>query len=220
MIRVVLVDDQPLVRAGFRALLDSEEDIDVVGEADDGAAALELVGATAPEVVLMDIRMPVMDGLDATRRIVADQRLSAVKVIMLTTFEFDEYVFESLQAGASGFLVKHTVPAELVRAVRVVAAGEALLSPSVTRRLIQKFTSRPTFAGVGTGMESLTGREREVVALVAEGLANREIAEELVISPETARTHVGRAMTKLNARDRAQLVVFAYQSGLVRASGR
>jgi DNA-binding NarL/FixJ family response regulator len=220
MIRVVLVDDQPLVRAGFRALLDSEDDIEVVGEADDGAAGLEVVRATTPAVVLMDIRMPVMDGLDATRRIVADQHLSDVKVVMLTTFEFDEYVFESLRAGASGFLVKHTVPAELVRAVRVVAAGEALLSPSVTRRLIQRFTSRPTFAGVGAGMEPLTDREREVVALVAEGLSNREIAAELVISPETARTHVGRAITKLGARDRAQLVVFAYQSGLVRAAGQ
>jgi DNA-binding NarL/FixJ family response regulator len=220
MIRVVLVDDQPLVRAGFRVLLEGEEDIEVVGEADDGAGALEIVSATTPSVVLMDIRMPVMDGLEATRRIVADERLSGVRVVMLTTFEFDEYVFDSLRAGASGFLVKHTQPAEFVRAVRVVAAGDALLSPGATRRLIEEFASRPSFAG-GTPrmMEALTHREREVVALVAEGLSNHEIAEELVISPETARTHVSRAMTKLDARDRAQLVVFAYQSGLVRTSG-
>jgi DNA-binding NarL/FixJ family response regulator len=219
MIRAVLVDDQPLVRAGFRVLLDGEEDIEVVGEADDGVAALELIGALKPDVVLMDIRMPSMDGLEATRRIVADEKLSGVKVVMLTTFELDEYVFDSLRAGAAGFLVKHTEPSEFVRAVRVVAAGEALLSPSVTRRLISEFTSRPSIAGVGA-MELLTEREREVVALVAEGLSNREIAEELVISPETARTHVSRAMTKLNARDRAQLVVFAYQSGLARSSDR
>jgi DNA-binding NarL/FixJ family response regulator len=219
MIRAVLVDDQPLVRAGFRVLLDGEEDIEVVGEADDGVAALELIGALKPDVVLMDIRMPSMDGLEATRRIVADEKLSGVKVVMLTTFELDEYVFDSLRAGAAGFLVKHTEPSEFVRAVRVVAAGEALLSPSVTRRLISEFTSRPSIAGVGA-MELLTEREREVVALVAEGLSNREIAEELVISPETARTHVSRAMTKLNARDRAQLVVFAYQIGLARSSDR
>jgi DNA-binding NarL/FixJ family response regulator len=219
MIRVVLVDDQPLVRAGFRVLLDGEEDIEVVGEADDGVAAVELVTELKPDVVLMDIRMPAMDGLEATRRIVADEDLSGVKVVMLTTFELDEYVFDSLRAGASGFLVKHTVPSEFVRAVRVVAAGEALLSPSVTRRLISEFTSRPAIAGV-EAMELLTEREREVVALVAEGLSNREIAEELVISPETARTHVSRAMVKLNARDRAQLVVFAYQGGLARSSDR
>lgn len=221
MIRVVLVDDQPLVRAGFRVLLEGEEDIEVVGEADDGATALELVTASKPDVVLMDIRMPALDGLEATRRIVADEELSGVKVVMLTTFELDEYVFDSLRAGASGFLVKHTEPSEFVRAVRVVAAGEALLSPSVTRRLIKEFTSRPAIAGVGSGaLDLITEREREVVGLVAEGLSNSEIAEELVISPETARTHVSRAMTKLNARDRAQLVVFAYQSGLARSSDR
>ncbi len=216
MTRVVLADDQALVRAGFRVLLDSEDGIEVVGEAGDGQAALDVVRSTVPDVVLMDIRMPGLDGLEATRRIVADPALESVKVLMLTTFELDEYVFEALRSGASGFLVKHTEPAELVRAVRVVAAGEALLSPGVTRRLIQEFASRPARTTVtSANMDLLTDREREVVALVAEGLNNDEIAEELVVSPATARTHVSRAMMKLHARDRAQLVVFAYQSGLV-----
>ena len=216
MIRVALADDQALVRAGFRSLLETEEGIDVVGEADDGAAAMELVRETVPDVVLMDIRMPGLDGLEATRRITADEALAAVRVLILTTFELDEYVFEALRAGASGFLVKHTQPAELVRAVRVVAGGEALLSPGVTRRLIAEFASRPARAGATPSeMAVLTDREREVVALVAEGLNNDEIARELVVSPATARTHVSRAMMKLHARDRAQLVVFAYQSGLV-----
>ena len=217
MIRVVLADDQQLVRAGFRMLLDTEDGIEVVGEADDGAAAVELVRAATPDVVLMDVRMPGMDGLDATRAITADPALAAVKVLILTTFDLDEYVFEALRAGASGFLVKHTEPAELVRAVRVVAAGEALLSPGVTRRLIAEFTSRPSRnEATPASMKVLTDREREVVALVADGLSNDEIAEELVVSPATARTHVSRAMMKLHARDRAQLVVLAYQSGLVR----
>ena len=217
MIRVVLADDQPLVRAGFRMLLDAEDDIEVVGEAGDGAAAVELVRSLRPDVVLMDIRMPGVDGLEALRRITADDSVSAVKVLVLTTFELDEYVFEALRLGASGFLVKHTQPADLVRAVREVAAGEALLSPSVTRRLIQEFASRPPRPETTPrSMEVLTEREREVVALVAQGLTNDEIAEELFVSPATARTHVSRAMVKLNARDRAQLVVFAYQSGLVR----
>ena len=216
MIRVVLADDQALVRAGFRMLLDGEDGIEVVGEAGDGEAVLDVVRATVPDVVLMDIRMPVVDGLEATRRIVADPALEGVKVLMLTTFELDEYVFEALRSGASGFLVKHTEPAELVRAVRVVADGEALLSPGVTRRLIHHFASRPARSTVTSAtMELLTDREREVVSLVAEGLSNEEIAEELVVSPATARTHVSRAMMKLHARDRAQLVVFAYQSGLV-----
>jgi DNA-binding NarL/FixJ family response regulator len=216
VIRVALADDQALVRAGFRSLLETEDGIMVVGEADDGSHALELVRETMPDVVLMDIRMPGLDGLEATRRITADAALAAVRVLVLTTFELDEYVFEALRAGASGFLVKHTDPAELVRAVRVVADGEALLSPSVTRRLIAKFASSPARPGASPEqMARLTDREREVVALVAEGLNNDEIARELFVSPATARTHVSRAMMKLHARDRAQLVVFAYQSGLV-----
>lgn len=217
LIRVVLADDQPLVRAGFRMLLDADDGIEVVGEADDGAAAVALVKARQPDVVLMDIRMPGVDGLEALSRITADAALAAVKVLVLTTFELDEYVFEALRRGASGFLVKHTQPGDLVRAVREVAAGEALLSPSVTRRLIREFASRPARPDlVPPSMEVLTDREREVVALVAQGLTNDEIAAELVMSPATARTHVSRAMVKLHARDRAQLVVFAYQSGLVR----
>jgi DNA-binding NarL/FixJ family response regulator len=217
VIRVVLVDDQPLVRAGFRMLLDIEDDIEVVGEAGDGHAALELLRESVPDVVLMDVRMPVLDGLEALARIDADPALDGVKVLVLTTFELDEYVFEALRLGASGFLVKHTQPADLVRAVREVAAGEALLSPSVTRRLIGEFTSRPTRPQLAPReMAVLTDREREVVALVAQGMTNDEIAAELVVSPATARTHVSRAMVKLHARDRAQLVVFAYQTGLVR----
>jgi DNA-binding NarL/FixJ family response regulator len=217
VIRVVLADDQPLVRAGFRMLLDAEDDITVVGEADNGAAALELVRTLTPDVVLMDIRMPGVDGLEALRRITADPELADVRVLVLTTFELDEYVFEAVRLGASGFLVKHTQPADLVRAVREVAAGEALLSPSVTRRLIQEFAARPVRPELTPRtMDVLTEREREVVALVAQGLTNDEIASELILSPATARTHVSRAMVKLHARDRAQLVVFAYQSGLVR----
>ena len=217
MIRVVLADDQPLVRAGFRMLLDAEDDIAVVGEADNGAAALDLVRALRPDVVLMDIRMPGVDGLEALRQITGDPALEGVRVLVLTTFELDEYVFEAVRLGASGFLVKHTQPADLVRAVREVAAGEALLSPSVTRRLIQEFAARPVRPDLTPPtMDVLTDREREVVALVAQGLTNDEIASELVLSPATARTHVSRAMVKLHARDRAQLVVFAYQSGLVR----
>jgi DNA-binding NarL/FixJ family response regulator len=217
VIRIVLADDQPLVRAGFRMLLDAEDDIDVVGEADDGAEALALTASLLPDVVLMDVRMPGMDGLEALRKISADDALTGVKVLVLTTFELDEYVFEAIRFGASGFLVKHTQPADLVRAVREVYAGEALLSPSVTRRLIEEFTSRPLRPDLTPpSMSLLTDREREVVALVALGLTNDEIAHELVVSPATARTHVSRAMVKLHARDRAQLVVFAYQSGLVR----
>jgi DNA-binding NarL/FixJ family response regulator len=219
VIRVVLADDQPLVRAGFGMILGAEDDIEVIGEADDGATAVRLVGSLKPELVLMDIRMPGVDGLAATRQIVGDETLAGVKVLILTTFELDEYVFEALRSGASGFLVKHTHPADLVRAVREVAAGEALLSPSVTRRLIAEFVSRPARpALIPPTMQLLTEREREVVALVAQGLTNDEIAAELVLSPATVRTHVSRAMVKLHARDRAQLVVFAYQSGLVRPS--
>jgi DNA-binding NarL/FixJ family response regulator len=218
VIRVALADDQPLVRAGFAMILSAEEDIEVVGEASDGRAALALVRQTEPDVILMDIRMPEGDGLDATRRIIAEPDLRRVRVLILTTFELDEYVFEALRCGASGFLVKHTEPAELVRAVRQVAAGEALLSPGVTRRLISEFVRRsPGPAQVdSSSLDELTEREREVVSLVALGLKNHEIAAELVISPATARTHVSRAMIKVGARDRAQLVVLAYQSGLIR----
>jgi DNA-binding NarL/FixJ family response regulator len=213
---VVLADDQALVRAGFRALLDAQEDIDVVGEADDGEEAIQLAKTLVPDVVLMDIRMPGLDGLAATRAIAADDRLSSVHIVILTTFELDEYVFEALRAGASGFLVKDTEPVELIRAVRAVAAGEALLSPGVTRRLIAEFATRAKEPARAPELDHLTDREREVMALVAEGLTNDEIAERLFMSPATAKTHVSRAMIKLNARDRAQLVVFAYESGLVR----
>jgi DNA-binding NarL/FixJ family response regulator len=217
VIRVLLADDQSLVRAGFAMILDAEDDIEVVGEADDGATAVELVTALKPDVVLMDVRMPGVDGLEATRRIAGDDALTDVKILILTTFELDEYVFEALRAGAGGFLVKHTHPGDLVRAVREVARGEALLSPSVTRRLIAEFVARPTRPDLApASMAVLTEREREIVALAAQGLTNDEIAAELVLSPATARTHVSRAMVKLHARDRAQLVVFAYQSGLVR----
>jgi DNA-binding NarL/FixJ family response regulator len=216
VIRLVLADDQALVRAGFRLILEHEDDMAVVGEAGDGEAAVELVRASQPDVVLMDVRMPGVDGLEATRRIASDPTLGAIRVLILTTFELDEYVFEALRAGASGFLVKHTDPAELVRAVRAVAAGDALLSPSVTRRLIAEFVARPSRPPAQpASMAVLTDREREVVALVAEGLSNDGIAERLVVSPATARTHVSRALMKLGARDRAQLVVLAFQSGLV-----
>jgi DNA-binding NarL/FixJ family response regulator len=216
VIRVVVADDQVLVRTGFVALLDAEDDIEVVGQAGTGAEAVDLALTRRPDVVLMDIRMPEMDGLTATRRIADDPDLAGVKVLVLTTFELDEYVYEALRAGASGFLVKHTEPAELLRAVRVVADGEALLSPGVTRRLISAFAERPTTAVEPDPRtaELLTAREREAVALVAEGLSNEEIAERWVVSNATVRTHVSRAMTKLNARDRAQLVVFAYRNGL------
>jgi len=217
MIRVLLADDQAMVRAGFRMLLEVEHDIEVIAEADDGNAALGLIASLVPDVVLMDIRMPGLDGLETLRRMAADHTLSTVKVLVLTTFEIDEYVFEAIRLGASGYLVKHTKPGDLVRAVREVAAGDALLSPSVTRRLIEEFAARPTRPQlVPPSMGRLTDREAEVVALVAHGLTNDEIAAELTITTATARTHVSRAMTKLNARDRAQLVVFAYQTGLVR----
>jgi DNA-binding NarL/FixJ family response regulator len=217
VIRVVVADDQALVRTGFVALLAAEEDIDVVGEAGTGTEAVAMALAQRPDVVLMDIRMPAMDGLTATREIVEHPDLDGVRVLVLTTFELDEYVYEALRAGASGFLVKHTEPAELIRAVRVVAEGEALLSPGVTRRLISAFAERPAAATVEPDArvaELLTAREREVVALVADGLSNEEIAARWVVSNATVRTHVSRAMTKLNARDRAQLVVFAYRTGL------
>jgi DNA-binding NarL/FixJ family response regulator len=216
MIRVLLADDQALVRAGFRALLDAQDDIEVVGEAGDGEAALRMVADLTPDLVLMDIRMPGVDGLSTTRQIAADERLAGVRVVILTTFGLDEYVFEAIRSGASGFLVKDTDPAELVQAVRVVAAGEALLSPSVTRRLIEEFAARAKEPHAAGDLQRLTDREREVVALVGEGLSNEEIGERLVVSPATAKTHVSRAMRELRARDRAQLVVIAYESGLVR----
>ena len=219
VIRVVLADDQALVRAGFRALLDAQDDIEVVGEANDGDEAVRLVRRLAPDVVLMDIRMPGTDGLAATRAIAGDERLSDARIIILTTFELDEYVFEAIRSGASGFLVKDTEPVELLRAVRAVADGDALLSPSVTRRLIGEFANKTRESRPAPTLDVLTEREREVMALVAEGLTNDEIAERLYVSPMTAKTHVSRAMTKLGARDRAQLVVFAYESGLVRPSG-
>ena len=216
-VRVLVADDQALVRAGFVALLAAQDDVDVVGEAADGEQAVELALRLRPDVVLMDIRMPGLDGLAATRRIVAAPQLADARVVVLTTFELDEYVFEALRSGASGFLVKSTEPADLVRAVRVVAAGEALLSPSVTRRLIAEYAARarPTPAPAGA-LGALTDREREVLALVAQGLSNEEIAERLVLSRATARTHVSRMLAKVGARDRTQLVVLAYESGLVR----
>jgi DNA-binding NarL/FixJ family response regulator len=219
VIRVVLADDQALVRAGFRALLDAQDDIEVVGEANDGDEAVRLVRRLAPDVVLMDIRMPGTDGLAATKAIAGDERLSDARIIILTTFELDEYVFEAIRSGASGFLVKDTEPVELLRAVRAVADGDALLSPSVTRRLIGEFANKTRESRPAPTLDVLTEREREVMALVAEGLTNDEIAERLYVSPMTAKTHVSRAMTKLGARDRAQLVVFAYESGLVRPAG-
>ena len=244
MIRVLLADDQALVRAGFRALLESADDISIVAEAQNGGAAVALVRELTPDVVLMDLNMPEVDGLTATGRITADPSLAAVKVVVLTTFDDDEHVFAALRAGASGFLVKDIEPEELLQAVRVVARGDALLAPSVTRSLIAAFARQPAQepaaraagAGVGpgapaassgdaravarqVGLASLTDREREVVALVAAGLSNDEIAARLVVSPLTAKTHVSRSMTKLAARDRAQLVVIAYEHGLAGPGG-
>jgi DNA-binding NarL/FixJ family response regulator len=215
-IRVALADDQALVRAGFRALLNAQADIEVVAEAADGDEAVKVARELRPDVILMDIRMPGTDGLEATRTISSDGSLAEVHILILTTFEEDEYVFEAIRVGASGFLVKDTEPAELVHAVRVVARGDALLSPGVTRRLIAEFASKAKKVSPATALDVLTDREREVVALVGEGLTNDEIAARLVVSPATAKTHVSRAMIKLAARDRAQLVVLAYESGLVR----
>jgi DNA-binding NarL/FixJ family response regulator len=216
VIRVLLADDQTLVRAGFRSLLDAQDDIEVVGEAVDGEEALRLAADLKPDLVLMDIRMPGMDGLAATRTIATDPGLDDVRVVILTTFGVDEYVFEAIRAGASGFLVKDTEPAELIQAVRVVARGDALLSPGITRRLIEEFAAHAKDPRLTAELGQLTDREREVMALVAEGLSNSDIARRLFVSPATAKTHVGRVMAKLGVHDRAQLVVLAYESGLVR----
>lgn len=216
-VRVVVVDDQPLVRMGLRTLINSEDDLELVGEGEDGRSGLELIRRVRPDVVLMDIRMPRLDGIAALRAVVADPALTGVRVIVLTTFETDEHVFDALQAGAAGFLIKDSEPADMLRAIRLVAAGESLLSPSVTRRVIASFTARgPVHRAGHERLGELTEREREVLALIGEGLSNHEIGARLVVSPATARTHVSRVMTKLGARDRAQLVVIAYQSGLVR----
>ncbi|MEV4682531.1 response regulator transcription factor [Streptomyces kurssanovii] len=222
MIRVLLVDDQRLLRSGFRALLDLEDDIEVVGEAGDGLEGLALAREHLPDIALIDIQMPVVDGIEATRRIAADPALAGVHVVILTNYGFDEYVFEALRAGAAGFLVKDIVPEDFLHAVRVAARGDALLAPSITRKLINRYVNQPlrTATGTGTGLEELTNREREAVALVAQGLSNDEIADHMVISPLTAKTHINRAMAKLHARDRAQLVVLAYESGLVAPRGR
>ncbi|MER6161750.1 response regulator transcription factor [Streptomyces sp. NPDC001868] len=215
MIRVLLVDDQPLIRSGFRALLDLEDDIEVVAEAADGQEGLALIKEQLPDVVLIDIQMPVMDGIEATRHIAADPALAGVHVVVLTNYGLDEYVFDALRAGAAGFLVKDIVPEDFLHAVRVAARGDALLAPAITRKLIDRYVTQPHPTRAGSGLEELTSREREAVALAAQGLSNEEIADRLVISPLTAKTHINRAMAKLHARDRAQLVVLAYESGLV-----
>ncbi|WP_448322083.1 response regulator [Streptomyces sp. CO7] len=216
MIRVLLADDQTLVRAGFRSILEGEDDIQVVGEAKDGSEAVALAAAERPDVVLMDIRMPVLDGLEATRRIVTDPGLPDVRVVILTTFDVDEHIYEAIKGGAGGFLLKDTEPAELIHAVRVVARGDALLAPAITRRLIAEFAGRISAPPPALELDALTAREREVLQLVARGLSNEDIAARLVISHATAKTHVSRVLAKLGVRDRAQLVVLAYETGLVR----
>jgi DNA-binding NarL/FixJ family response regulator len=218
-IRVAVVDDQPLIRTGLRTLLEHAGGVEIVGEAGDGDSGVALVRRHRPDVVLMDIRMPVLDGIEATRRITADEALRAVRVVVLTTFDLDEYVYAALRAGASGFLLKDDAPEDILAAIRVVAAGEALLAPRITHRLIEEFAQRPEAAPAPSPspeLAALTERELEVLALVGRGLANAEIAERLFVSPATAKTHVSHIMTKLYARDRAQLVVLAYESGLVR----
>ncbi|MER7457431.1 response regulator transcription factor [Micromonospora sp. NPDC126480] len=221
MIRVLLVDDQPLIRSGFRALLDAEDDITVVAEAADGGAGVALARRHLPDLALIDVQMPVVDGIEATRRIAADPALAGVHVVILTNYGLDEYVFHALRAGAAGFLVKDILPEDFLHAVRVAARGDALLAPSITRKLIDRYVTQPPPTDAAAALAQLTTREREAVALVALGLSNDEIAGRMVISPVTAKTHVNRAMTKLRARDRAQLVVLAYESGLVvpRTSG-
>ncbi|MFE6511176.1 response regulator [Nocardioides sp. NPDC057767] len=220
MIRVLLVDDQPLIRSGFRAFLNIEDDIEVVAEAGNGLEAVALAREHLPDVAMVDIQMPVADGLEATRRIAADPSLGGVHVVILTNYGMDEYVLEALRAGAAGFLVKDIQPEDFVHGVRVAARGDALLAPSVTRALIDQYIAQPSPAAAPLGLAELTNREREAVALVARGMTNDEVAEAMVISVLTAKTHINRAMTKLHARDRAQLVVIAYETGLVRAPRR
>ncbi len=215
MIRVLLVDDQPLIRSGFRALLDIEDDIEVVAEAADGSEGVALARQHLPDIALIDIQMPVVDGIEATRRIAADTALAAVHVVILTNYGLDEYVFNALRAGAAGFLVKDIQPEDFLHAVRVAARGDALLAPSITRKLINRYVTQPLSTSTSTGLTELTNREREAVTLVAHGLSNDQIANRMVITPLTAKTHINRAMTKLHARDRAQLVILAYESGLV-----
>lgn len=219
MIRVLLVDDQPLIRAGFRALLDAEDDLEVVAEAADGEEAVDAATRQLPDVALLDIQMPGTDGIEATRRIAADPRLDGTRVVMLTNYGFDEHVYDSLRAGAAGFLVKDIDPADLLHGVRTAARGDALLAPAITRRLIQEFVARPVRLPSPDVLAELTHREREVLSLVAKGMTNDEIAVHMVISPSTAKTHVSRTMVKTGARDRAQLVVLAYESGLVSVRG-
>src|SRR5215211_5900185 len=217
-IRVVVADDQVLVRSGFTMLLSGESDIEVVGEASNGVEAVALAASVHPDVMLMDVRMPVMDGLEATRRISGDPSMAPTRIVILTTFDLDEYVHEGLRAGASGFLLKDTMPVELLTAVRVVAAGDALIAPRITRRLIEEFARRPglpTSAAAGTALQQLTGREREVLELVAKGQSNAEIAAALYVSHATVKPHVSRLLMKLDARDRAQLVMIAYETGVV-----
>jgi DNA-binding NarL/FixJ family response regulator len=215
VISVLLADDQPLIRSGFRALLDNEDDIEVVAEAADGGEAVALAQRHRPDIALVDVQMPLVDGIEATRRIAADPALAGVHVVILTNYGLDEYVFTALRAGAAGFLVKDIEPEDFLHAVRVAARGDALLAPSITRKLIDRYVAQPLGTGTPAGPAHLTNREREAVILVAQGLANDQIAARMVISPLTAKTHINRAMTKLHARDRAQLVVFAYESGLV-----
>ncbi|WP_309115482.1 response regulator transcription factor [Saccharothrix sp.] len=215
MIKVLLVDDQPLIRSGFRALLDAEDDIEVVAEAGDGREALDRIRELRPDIALVDIQMPVLDGVETTRRIAADPDLAGTHVVIITNYGLEEYVFDALRAGAAGFLVKDVEPEDFLHAVRVAARGDALLAPSITRKLIDRYVTQPPHLTTGAVLDQLTNREREAVVLVARGLSNDEIADHMVITPLTAKTHVNRAMTKLHARDRAQLVVLAYESGLV-----